>query len=250
VTVSMRRHLAVGLAACSLVACDGTLQFSGTSDTSRDAGPSADGGPRTDGESDVLVSDVSLGDDASKGDATAGDAPLDRRIGLAPPCYKGTDCPVDKLHCDLDSNECVECLADLNCTVMPYLRCMTSVHRCVECLTESDCTPGSVCHATTHICLHLCADGGACPATLPYCDPLGFCAECRSNADCAQADLCDRDIGRCAFCAMDRSCGATAPYCDPYNPGRSRCKECLDPSECPVDRPYCDVHGRVCVSKI
>jgi len=106
----MRRHLAVGLAACSLVACDGTLQFSGTSDTSRDAGPSADGGPRTDGESDVLVSDVSLGDDASKGDATAGDAPLDRRIGLAPPCYKGTDCPVDKLHCDLDSNECVEWL--------------------------------------------------------------------------------------------------------------------------------------------
>jgi hypothetical protein len=234
VTASTRSS-AFWLLAASLFACNGTLQFSdwpGSEDSSLSPG---DGG-----EADRA--------DASVEDATVSDAAPDRPLGFAPPCYKSTDCPVNKLHCDLPTTQCVECLGDANCTVDPYLHCLTAVHRCVECLTEMDCRSGAICDPTTHICLAGCPDGSPCPSTQPYCDSRGLCVECRSNVDCAQVDMCDLTIGRCVFCKSDRSCGPTAPYCDPYNPGRNRCKECLDPSECPAERPYCDVHGRVCVA--
>jgi hypothetical protein len=233
------------LTGASLFACDGTLQFSdGTatqdvSTSNQDAG-SADVEARA---RDASAVDVELADALSE------DANLsDRAPGFAPPCFKNADCPVDKLHCDLASHACVECIADSNCSVPPYFRCLLDVHRCVECLTEQDCDPSSICHPGTHICLRSCSSGAVCPPTQPQCDARGFCVECRTNADCAQTDLCDTTIGRCAFCADDRSCDPSAPYCDPYNPGRNRCKECLDPSQCPAARPYCDVHGRVCTA--
>ncbi|MEY2582065.1 MAG: hypothetical protein QOE09_1914 [Ilumatobacteraceae bacterium] len=238
------RGLAIWLfAGRSLVACDGTLQFSAVPETGNS--PVL---PR-DAADDVHAGDASV-DQVGIGDVALGDMSVsDRPSGFAPPCYKDTDCPVNKLHCDLPTNQCVECLADINCTVEPFLKCLKNVHRCVECATEKDCAAGSICHPVTRVCLSGCADAGRCPALQPYCDARGFCVECRTNADCAQVDVCDTTIGRCAFCNDDRSCVAPVSYCDPYNPGRNRCKECLDPSQCPVDRPYCDVHGRDCVAK-
>jgi hypothetical protein len=232
--------------AASLFACNGALQFSALPGLEDSSLSPADGGQA--GGSDASAADASAAD-ASAIDSTVSDAPTtDRRTGFAPPCSKSTDCPVNKLHCDQTSGQCVECLGDSTCYVEPYLHCLTNVHRCVECVTETDCRPGATCDPTTHICLTGCADGAPCPSIHPYCDSRGFCVECRSNVDCPQADLCDLTIGRCAFCGDDRSCAAPAPYCDPYNPGRNRCKECLEGSQCPAERPYCDVHGRVCVA--
>ena len=232
------------LAAGSLVACNGTLQFSAVAASDDGSAPNEDAGTLdARGSEDVSSSESGLSDRASSRDVLS-----DRPSGFAPPCFKSTDCPVDKLRCDLTTGSCVECIADANCTVPPYFKCLLDVHRCVECVTEADCQPNSSCHPITHICLSSCANGATCPPAQPHCDPRGFCVECRTNSDCAQVDGCDTTIGRCAFCAEDRSCDPSAPYCDPYNPGRNRCKECLEPSECPVDRPYCDVHGRVCVA--
>jgi hypothetical protein len=215
-----------------LAGCDGTLQFSGpTAGTGGAAGQAED------------ASDVADARPDETNEATTVDA-----SGFAPPCHKDTDCPVNKLHCDLASNACVECVGNSDCNVDPYLRCETTVHRCVECVSPADCAPGATCDPATRICIASCRDGGACPAAQPYCDGRGSCVECRSNADCFRPDLCDLSIGRCAFCAADQECAAPNVRCDPYNPGRSRCKQCLIPADCPVSTPYCDVHGGICMA--
>jgi len=242
------------LVVAALAGCDGSLQFSEVS-----APSGAGGAPR-----DASAYDVDGGEiptEAASSDAPADtsvdgtgvqdsprDIAVDRGMGSAPPCYKDTDCPSSKLHCDILSHQCVECIATVDCVVDPYLRCETTVHRCVECLTSADCGPNAMCHPDARICIAVCQDGAACLATAPYCDGNGSCAACRNNADCFREDLCDLSIGRCAFCADDRSCTAAAPYCDPFNPGRARCKECLVPADCPPGKPFCDVHAGLCIA--
>ncbi len=244
----------IGLLLAALAACDGVLQFSEASQPS-----GAGGAPSDAGAHDVDAGEV-------QAEATSSDAPIDgsideievqdalwdtvvdRGMGSAPPCYKDTDCPSSKLHCDILSNQCVECIASVNCVVDPYLRCETTFHRCVECLTSADCGPNATCHPDARICIAACGDGAACPVTAPFCDARGSCAACRNNADCFRGDLCDLSIGRCAFCADDRNCTAAASHCDPFNPGRARCKECLVPADCPPGKPYCDLHAGLCIA--
>jgi hypothetical protein len=237
----------------ALAGCDGTLQFSAPGGATGGGATGGGAGHPTDASAGAETADVTIPPDTSLPDATSDTAaPSDTAAedhfgGFAPPCQKDTDCPVNKLHCDLVTNQCVECLADSNCMVAPYSHCDTGVHRCVECLSPADCAPGALCDPTTRICIAQCVDGGGCPAAQPFCDARGRCAECRTNADCFRPDLCDLTIGRCAFCASDQGCLAPNLRCDPYNPGRSRCKQCLTPADCPAATPYCDVHGGICV---
>jgi hypothetical protein len=237
----------IGLFALALAACDGALQFSeaGSPTGAGGAPGDASGDRSTAGDGSDASIDASI--DAIDLRDAPGDPAGDPGMGYATPCYKDTDCPANKLHCDILSHQCVECIATVDCVVAPYLRCETKVHRCVECLTSTDCGPNATCHPDARVCIPLCQDGAACPVTAPYCDGSGSCAACRNNADCFQIDLCDLSIGRCAFCADDRSCTTAAPHCDPYNPGRERCKECLVPADCPPGKPYCDVHAGLCV---
>jgi hypothetical protein len=243
----------------ALTGCDGTLQFSGTGGAAGQTNDASVGGdapdvtPQEDAPSDMSTpSDMTTSPDmanppdvAPPFDATT----EDRGGGFAPPCHKDTDCPVNKLHCDVATNQCVECLGDSNCMVAPYAHCDTVVHRCVECLSAGDCAPGAICDPTIRICIARCTDGGGCPAAQPFCDTQrSLCVECRNGADCFRPDLCDPTIGRCAFCDSDQTCVAPNVRCDPYNPGRSRCKECLVPADCPASAPYCDVHGGICVT--
>jgi hypothetical protein len=233
----------------ALAGCDGTLQFSGPNQaTGGAAGNTHDASldqytpdaPTTlDAPGDIAPADVSAPSDVVTEDVAG---------GFAPPCHKSTDCPVNKLHCDLTSGQCVECLGNADCVVAPYARCDMAVHRCVECLSAADCAGDAICDSATGICIARCVDGGGCPAAQPFCDARGNCVECRTNGDCFRPDLCDLSIGRCAFCATDQECVAPNIRCDPYNPGRSRCKECLTPADCPASTPYCDVHGGICVA--
>jgi hypothetical protein len=235
----------------ALAGCDGTLQFSSPGEpTGGAAGQTQDATTGDGPTSDMSApSDSASTDMATPADMAASpDTVEDRGGGFAPPCHKDLDCPVNKLHCDLATNQCVECVADGNCNVDPYRRCDTQIHRCVECLSPNDCQPGAFCHPATRICIAQCADGGGCPAAQPFCDARGLCVECRNNADCFRPDLCDVAIGRCAFCAVDLGCLAPNLLCDPYNPGRSRCKECLTPADCTASVPYCDVHGGICIA--
>ncbi len=231
----------------ALAGCNGTLQFSDPNATTGAGGGPTDASSGEEVRPDVDTADVATPDVAPSDTATA-DVPGDRGDGFAPPCHKDSDCPVNKLHCDLPTGQCVECVGTTDCVVDPYLRCETGVHRCVECLSSGDCAPGAACDPAVHICIASCRDGGSCPALQPFCDGRGACVECRTNADCFRPDLCDLSIGRCAFCAGDQECVAPNLRCDPYNPGRSRCKECLTPADCPASAPFCDVHGGICVA--
>src|SRR6516165_6363792 len=71
----------IALFVAAIAGCDGALQFSGSSASS--------GGDEL---QDAL------------------DASADRGMGSAPPCYKDIDCPSSKLHCDIVSHQCVECI--------------------------------------------------------------------------------------------------------------------------------------------
>jgi len=230
----------------ALAGCDGTLQFSSPGGaTGGGAGQANDASPGEDAPSDVATpSDMATPADM----AEPSDVAIDRGGGFAPPCRKDTDCPVNKLHCDLVSSQCVECVGDADCVVDPYFRCDMGAHRCVECLSPNDCSSGALCHPATGLCIAQCQDAAGCPATQAFCDTRGYCVECRTNADCFRPDLCDVAIGRCAFCASDRDCFAPNLRCDPYNPGRARCKECLTSADCSSSAPYCDVHGGICVA--
>jgi hypothetical protein len=238
----------IALFVAAIAGCDGALQFSESSAATGTGGQSNDAA--RDALEPIDAADAPAPDSSNDGDELrdALDTSVDRGMGSAPPCDKDIDCPSAKLHCDILTHQCVECIATADCVVAPYLRCDTSLQRCVECITSNDCDPNATCHPGARICIAACADAAACPMTAPFCDGRGSCASCRTNADCFREDLCDLAIGRCAFCADDRDCPAATPHCDPYNPGRARCKECLVPADCPPGKPFCDVHAGLCIA--
>jgi hypothetical protein len=206
--------------------CDATFDFAATS---------------------VAVS-VHAPDGGSADVVTPEDAGSDRGVGFAPPCHKDDDCPVSKLHCNLATAQCVECLGDRHCVVSQYPFCDTAVERCVGCLSTSDCRANEICNPNGYVCIVKCAAASNCPIVQPLCNAEGLCAECVNGDECGQHQVCDFKIGRCVGCIDGTQCAAPTPYCDLYNPEHTRCKECLSSSDCPADRPYCDLHGGLCVA--
>jgi hypothetical protein len=172
----------------------------------------------------------------------------DGGLGFAPPCFKDDDCPVSKLHCDLGTAQCVECVGDRHCVVLRYPVCLAAVQRCVGCRSTADCRTNEVCDSLAHICLVKCTTATDCPSAQPLCNDEGSCAECITGAECGQHQVCDIALGRCVGCIDDHQCAPPMPYCDVFNPEHARCKECLSSSDCPEEKPYCDLHGGICVA--
>src|SRR5260221_10909307 len=114
-----------------VVGCDATFVFLGPRPDSSVA--VVDGGTVDATTLDVIASDGSL--------------------GFAPPCYKDDDCPVSKLHCDIGTGQCVECLGDRNCVVSTYPFCDTPIERCVGCRTTTDCRANEICDGIARVCV-------------------------------------------------------------------------------------------------
>jgi hypothetical protein len=192
--------------------------------------------------------DASEGSPAPAGDSGDEEALRDAPSDAAPPrqCWKDTDCPITKLHCDLGSGQCVQCTVDAHCVVFPSYKCDKAIFRCMECLVDADCGTNKACEPETHRCVVTCGGGKGCP-TGDACDGRGVCLACTNNDACFRDQMCDLRVGMCAACVDDRSCPADRPHCDPYRVDSGRCLMCLTPRDCPADHPFCDLHSGNCL---
>lgn len=158
-------------------------------------------------------------------------------------CKVDSDCPLSDLHCDTQSGRCVACIASDDCHDLNFSVCSLTSHQCVQCNVDPDC-PGGRCEPTTHRCIPSCADGGACPSSLPMCKS-GDCFQCYSSAYCGgYRPYCDPAVGQCVQCIDDGDCGGMHPRCDR---SAGRCVQCLSSSGC---EPWeaCDPESHSCVT--
>lgn len=195
------------------------------------------------------------------------------------PATEGTDCAPHnpRLQCDPQSLQCVECLANADCTSN---QCNTARKTCVICVQNEVCQKGYICDQEINDCVPGCAggNGGAnCPTAnprLPVCDATkgehGTCVECLKDADCPRAQVCQpgataNDLPRCvdgclasngqenqARCAA--TAGANPPetntICDGTKGtgGRGKCVECKAAGDCGTTET-CDFATGMCRCK-
>src|SRR5262245_4884535 len=85
--------------------------------------------------------------------------------GTPPKCTANTDCQAPHALCNLPSGECVQCLANEDCST---LVCNAVTHGCTGCLTNADCDPAT-----------------------PYCDRDDRrCVECDNASQCPAGEVC------------------------------------------------------------
>lgn len=135
-------------------------------------------------------------------------------------CVPGSAPCESSLTCDEDSDSCVECLIDDNCTEeTPY--CVGKV--CVECDNDTQCDDGLFCNGA-----ETCDVGSCAPGVSPCDDGL----------------ICDEESNTCAACDNDTQCN-DGVYCN----GSEYCSDgsCLPGKlPCPQDL-YCLEDNQTCV---
>ncbi len=174
---------------------------------------------------------------------------------------EGTDTPI----CDTETNQCVECIEDEDCTDpdkpwcidnackqcktdadcvdnSPKEKCDTDRNRCVECISDGDCAPGEIC--VRNRCAESCEDDEDCEVG-QVCQ-AGVCLEsCVSDGDCEPGQVCEdgvcveacTDNGDCPpgeICAEGRcqgddgTCSPPCEGCDVCDDGScvSSCSAC------------------------
>jgi len=163
-------------------------------------------------------------------------------------CTTDSDCGIASLRCHSSLGQCVECLADQDCSDTDAPHCDAALLRCVRCTSDADCAAGSRCDAVERSCAptcetaqdcvaaHACNDGVcvACDrdvecrendAVHPVCSASGLaCVNCREDAQCPQLEFCDVLSGRCVDCLSSADCSEGA-LCDPV------LLECVSASE-------------------
>ena len=153
-------------------------------------------------------------------------------------------CAVPSLHCEPESQACVECLSATDC-VSPRAHCDGASHRCVECDNDVDCGPNAVCVIPNHLCIHGCTQASECTTPeAPVCDD-GVCMACETDAHCSAPLLCDLRIRRCVRCIASSDCSAPTPVCDLRT---GTCVGCDDSAECAATQ-VCEPVQRVCQNR-
>lgn len=131
--------------------------------------------------------------------------------------------------CDTARGECVECLADAQCSgALPA--CDLASRRCVACRGNLGCAPPLVCSAAAPVCVQPCQEGqsNACPGFGGGCR-LGVCASCVDDDDCGPSRRCDGTVGRCVGCLVDEHCSGATPRCEPAT---GLCRACVVNADC------------------
>jgi len=108
-----------------------------------------------------------------------------------PACDETTVCPSTKPVCDEATRLCRGCTSGSECLDFSFETPYCQNGRCVECTDVGHCElPSELCSDVLGECAIPCADGGVCPAD-EVCDPMiGFCVDCRNDADCDASELC------------------------------------------------------------
>lgn len=116
-------------------------------------------------------------------------------------CLGDTNCSGGR-KCDLETNSCVACLEDADCTLPATAQCNLTTHTCVACSTNTQCaqfaaTPVCAtegCVECTHEFQEACA-GNVCNSTQHECTDraphtVDICGECVSDDDCLAGQVC------------------------------------------------------------
>lgn len=142
-------------------------------------------------------------------------------------CGVHPQCPAP-LHCV--GGECSECSEDADCTNAARPRCDES-NRCVGCLLDSDCSAGFICDSNANRCLQHCTVKADCPVTAHGCDDdRHVCYQCDEDRECSASTLgprCASDGSACVQCRGDADC--PMQHCDVLV---GRCVECRDWRDC------------------
>jgi len=118
--------------------------------------------------------------------------------------------------CDVASGQCVECVADGDCSGANHFCNADKV--CIECKSNSDCGSNQVCNTGPGDCTESCTTTADCAGAYPVCDTQKkLCVECTSNADCAGSapdSLCYAATSECKQCLTSADCSGATPVCD------------------------------------
>ncbi|TNF25185.1 MAG: hypothetical protein EP329_23480 [Deltaproteobacteria bacterium] len=112
---------------------------------------------------------------------------------------------------------------------------------CANCHGDGDCDGGEFCDSVTSVCKPkldagaVCIRDGVCASGTCY----GYCADCDSNADCAEdayclAGVCAPDLDNGFFCSRDAEC--RSGHCDVV------CVACEQDGHCGAGE-FCDLFG-------
>ncbi len=110
-------------------------------------------------------------------------------------CAKDEDCEESQV-CDKESNTCVECVGDGNCSA-PRSVCDVANHECVECIEHTDCKDSSRPRCNDEL-----GNCESCPPEKPIW-LNGECVECTANAQCLERGkdpYCNKETYRCESC--------------------------------------------------
>ncbi len=211
-------------------------------------------------------------------DCPESDAGIDQNNGLTPDSdADGEEEPdtdtgacspacTDEMVCNETTGECVECLAEGDCTDQV---CSRDTNTCVECLGDDDCTDG-VCDTDANTCVVCLTNDDCTDPTASFCDTdTNTCSGCTTSADCAHlADagtgVCDTENSTCVECLDDdettraacdgNSCDPATNTCTDTVVGSLEvCEPCLADSECSTDHSCVPMdfdgafHGNYCL---
>ena len=160
------------------------------------------------------------------------------------------NCADQSLVCDVSSGQCVQCVADDECTFLdPNDVCLPD-HTC-GCTADTQCagrTVGTRCVATLQQCG--CDSPADCPTPGDTtCAPNHHCG-CGSNTDCSGDagapgyGVCDTATGQCVQCVTDSDC--TDPNNRVCDPTTNSCLPCRTSADCAqnIDGPVCGDLGQ------
>ncbi|MBK6690520.1 MAG: hypothetical protein IPG45_38990 [Deltaproteobacteria bacterium] len=235
----------------------GVSQDTGTSDI----GTISDGGEFDSGtksDSGFVIPDGAVPDTGTKTDGGVvlpdGGPRPDTGVtpdGGAVECTSDQDCGIFGVfgHCDLNTNQCVECLEDSHCggngvcdlaagnvcrrPCSPNGNCFggdvcdPSINACVECLADTDCDVGEICNPSARSCQE-CFTNADCALqpNQPICGSAGQCVGCAADSDCGAGEICFTEQGGwcvapqarglCEPCDDDDQCGGPEDLCIGY----------------------------------
>ncbi|MEE2786714.1 MAG: hypothetical protein VX589_05195 [Myxococcota bacterium] len=127
---------------------------------------------------------------------------------MAPECDEATPCENGQIcAAEICQNECGEEPA-IGCDADGSLpACKADTNTCVQCLGDSDCSDGRACDITTNTCVE-CTDDSYCNAEgLGVCKAQ-TCVACIADDNCANDQRCDVDNSVCIAqeCALTQDC--------------------------------------------
>lgn len=137
------------------------------------------------------------------------------------------------------------CTSDAGCSGQ-FPRCQVDSGQCVGCLANDHCSSdgSSVCNLASNTCeavLPGCGSDAACAAPVPYCRTEDrTCVQCQTNEHCGPDASCEDNV--CVplgGCSSDAACDMPLPHCRTED---RTCVQCLETSQCG--------EGKVCTDNI